>query len=41
MKIKAYVNDPREEFRFKSDITELLTKELYIKNNINLAGEDL
>lgn len=41
MKIKAYVNDPREEFRFKSDITELLTKELYIKNNINLDCEDL
>lgn len=29
MRIKAYVNDTRNEFKFKSDLTELLMKEIY------------
>lgn len=35
MKVKAYVNDLRNEFAFKSDITELLTKEFaaYYQND--------
>jgi small-conductance mechanosensitive channel len=40
MRIKAYVNDPRQEFRFASEITEILTKELYIDRNINLDLKD-
>ncbi|MDA3867307.1 MAG: mechanosensitive ion channel [Salinivirgaceae bacterium] len=35
MRVKAYVNDTRKEFAFKSHITEILTKELFIKENIN------
>jgi small-conductance mechanosensitive channel len=35
MRVKAYVNDTRKEFAFKSHITEILTKELYIKDGIN------
>lgn len=34
LRIKAYVNDTRKEFLFKSDITEILTKELYINQKI-------
>ena len=40
MRIKAYVNDPRQEFKFVSDITEILTKELYIKQNIELNQDN-
>lgn len=36
LRIKAYVNDPRKEFLFKSDITEILTKELYTKQKIKI-----
>lgn len=35
MRIKAYVNDTRMEFVFKSDITEILTKELFLKDKID------
>ncbi|MFO7863661.1 MAG: mechanosensitive ion channel [Salinivirgaceae bacterium] len=35
LRVKAYVNDTRKEFAFKSHITEILTKELYIKDGIN------
>jgi MscS family membrane protein len=35
MRIKAYVNDTRMEFAFKSDITEILTKELFLKDKID------
>ncbi len=36
MRIKAYVNDTRKELAFKSDITEILIKELFIKKNIDV-----
>lgn len=35
MKIKAYVLDIRDEFKFKSDVTEMVIKELIKENIIN------
>lgn len=39
MKIKAYVNDIRDEFKFKSDLTEILSKELLMNQNYNLGAD--
>jgi len=36
LRIKAYVNDPRKEFLFQSDVTEILTKELYNRQKIKI-----
>ena len=34
MKVKAYVFDIRDEFKFKSDMTEIIMKELLSKGII-------
>ena len=37
VKVKAYVNDIRNEFAFKSEVTEVLTREF---SNYYLENED-
>ena len=41
VKVKAYVNDTRNEFRFKSEITEVLTREFADYYLVNPKDDDL